>query len=83
MVWIGLDEMNRDQGKDIREVEAGETVVVALADRPVAEIRPIRTDGVRLDITPRPVGLAAGEFRAPHDFDAPLPADLLDAFEGR
>lgn len=31
----------------------------------------------------RPVGLAAGEFVVPDDFDDPLPDDLLDAFEGR
>ena len=31
----------------------------------------------------RPYGLGAGEFTVPDDFDAPLPDDLLDAFEGR
>lgn len=46
---------------------------------PVAEVRPIpprRTE-------PRPIGLAKGEFVVPDDFDAPLPDDILDAFEGR
>jgi hypothetical protein len=28
----------------------------------------------------RPFGLCAGEFRVPEDFDAPLPNDVLDAF---
>jgi len=32
---------------------------------------------------PRPIGLAAGEFTVPDDFDAPLPDDILDAFEGK
>ena len=32
---------------------------------------------------PRPVGLCAGEFIVPADFDDPLPPDILDAFEGR
>jgi hypothetical protein len=33
--------------------------------------------------TLRPIGLAAGEFVVPDDFDDPLPDELLDAFEGR
>jgi hypothetical protein len=31
---------------------------------------------------PRPYGLCAGEFTTPDDFDAPLPDEFLDAFEG-
>lgn len=31
----------------------------------------------------RPFGLAAGDFRVPDDFDAPLPEDVLLAFEGQ
>ena len=30
----------------------------------------------------RPYGLAKGEFSVPDDFDAPLPDDILDDFEG-
>ena len=83
MVRISLDEMSRDPGKYIREVEAGETVVVTRADRPVAEIRPVEPNGEQDANTPRPIGLAAGEFRVPDDFNNPLPPDVLDSFEGR
>ena len=73
--------MSRDPAKYFREVEAGATVVVTRADRAVAEIRPVA------DAPPpggqRPVGLAAGQFRVPDDFDAPLPPEVLDSFEGR
>ena len=31
---------------------------------------------------PRPIGLAKGQFTVPDDFNAPLPDDLLQAFEG-
>jgi hypothetical protein len=31
----------------------------------------------------RPIGLCAGEFVVPDDFDAPLPEDILSAFEGK
>jgi hypothetical protein len=30
----------------------------------------------------RPFGLCEGEFVVPDDFDAPLPTEILDAFEG-
>jgi hypothetical protein len=29
------------------------------------------------------MGLCAGDFVVPENFDAPLPEELLDAFEGR
>lgn len=31
----------------------------------------------------RPFGLDAGKFTVPEDFDAPLPEDILKAFEGK
>lgn len=35
----------------------------------------------RSQVEPRPVGLCAGKFTVPDDFDRPLPDDILDAFE--
>jgi hypothetical protein len=32
---------------------------------------------------PRPFGLAKGQFTVPEDFNAPLPEDVLQAFEGK
>ena len=32
--------------------------------------------------TPRPFGLAQGQFVVPSDFNAPLPEEVLRAFEG-
>ena len=41
----------------------------------------------RVQINPdsklRPFGLCKGEFTVPDDFDAPLPEDVLNAFEGQ
>ena len=31
---------------------------------------------------PRPIGLAKGQFTVPDDFNAPLPEDVLQTFEG-
>lgn len=33
--------------------------------------------------SPRPFGLAKGEFIVPKDFNAPLPEDVLRGFEGK
>ena len=32
---------------------------------------------------PRPIGLAKGQFTVPDDFNAPLPEDVLQTFEGK
>ena len=32
---------------------------------------------------PRPIGLAQGQFTVPEDFNAPLPEDVLQMFEGK
>ncbi len=62
----------------IKRVEAGETVILARRNQPVAELRPISR---KLD-SPRPMGLCAGDFEVPHDFDEPLPETVLKDFEG-
>jgi antitoxin (DNA-binding transcriptional repressor) of toxin-antitoxin stability system len=73
-----LTELQNGAAEYFHRVLDGETIVVYQDDRPVAEIRPVTETE-----TLRPVGLAAGEFVVPDDFDDPLPDDLLDAFQGR
>lgn len=58
--------------------QKGEEVIITRHGRPVARLGPIE---VRRD--PRPLGLLAGKIRMHDDFDAPLPEELLAAFEGR
>jgi len=64
----------------IDRVEAGETVAITRHHRVVAEVRPARPPqrGAK-----RPAGLCRGKFKVPRDFNAPLPDDVLDSFEGR
>jgi len=64
----------------IDRVEAGETVAITRHHRVVAEVRPARPPqrGAR-----RPAGLARGKFTVPRHFDAPLPDDVVNDFEGR
>ncbi len=53
-------------------------MIIECAGKPVAEVKPVVTPAGTL----RPFGLCAGEFTVPDDFDAPLPEDILKAFEG-
>jgi len=73
-----LEQVENEAAEFLHRVIDGETILVYQGEKPVAEIRPFtETEALR------PVGLAAGEFVVPDDFDDPLPDDLLDAFEGR
>ncbi|WP_180962865.1 type II toxin-antitoxin system Phd/YefM family antitoxin [Fischerella thermalis] len=78
MLRVTVDEIQRDPAKYLRQVEAGETFVILQADKAIAELRPISSNKQL-----RPFGLCTGEFTVPDDFDAPLPEDLLNAFEGK
>ena len=79
MTQISLDEIKRDLMVYLHRVEAGETLIVTEAGKPVAEIKPVAADFAAL----RPYGLCAGDFTVPDDFDAPLPESILNDFEGR
>jgi antitoxin (DNA-binding transcriptional repressor) of toxin-antitoxin stability system len=63
----------------LEEVERGRPVTITRRNVAVAELRAVE----RAPTTPRPWGLAKGTFTVPDGFDAPLPADVLAAFEGR
>ncbi len=78
MLNVTVDQIQQDPLKYLLQVEAGETLVIFKSDKPIAELKPIVS---REQL--RPFGLCAGEFTVPDDFDAPLPDDLLNAFEGK
>lgn len=79
MLNVTVDEIQRDPLKYLHQVEAGETIVIVRSDKPIAELRPILTSSKQL----RPFSLCAGEFIVPEDFDAPVPEEILSAFEGK
>lgn len=55
----------------------GEEIVIAKAGKPVAKLGPLSPA-----MGPKRLGLLAGRFVVPEDFDAPLPDEVLAAFEG-
>ncbi len=79
MTQVNLEDIQQDLSIYLQRVEAGETLVILRAGKPVAEVKPVAP---RVE-TLRPFGLCAGEFTVPEDFDAPLPEDMLNAFEGQ
>jgi len=79
MITVTIDEIQRDLAGYLRQVEAGETLLLVRDETPVAEIKPVP----RPSAEPRPFGLCAGEFTVPDDFDEPLPEEILRLFEGR
>ena len=78
MITISVDEIQRDLLGYLNRVNAGETVLIMQADRPMAELKPVASPAQQQ----RPFGLCAGEFTIPDDFDAPLPKHVLAEFEG-
>jgi antitoxin (DNA-binding transcriptional repressor) of toxin-antitoxin stability system len=79
MIRISSEALQHDWQSYLMRIQAGETVVVCLDDRAVAEIKPVEATEPSL----RPAGLCAGDFVVPDDFDAPLPPEILQSFEGR
>ena len=62
----------------VEAAAAGEEIIIAKAGRPIARLMPLaNTPGART------LGVLAGKVQVPDDFDAPLPNEVLDGFEGR
>jgi prevent-host-death family protein len=78
-----MDTVNIHQAKThlsqlLSRVELGEEIIIANRGVPVAKLVPIANALNRRSS----MGSDRGLFQVPADFNAPLPADLLAAFEG-
>jgi prevent-host-death family protein len=62
----------------VERAQAGEEIVIAKAGRPMARLVPLRHAGPA-----RAPGRWAKSVTIAADFDAPLPEEILRAFEGR
>ena len=78
MVTVNIADAKSRLAEYLRRVEEGETVTIARRNQPIAELRPLKQP-LRKH---RPIGLCAGDFVVPDDFDEPLPASVLDGFKG-
>ena len=76
MVQVNVHEAKTHLSRLLMRVAAGEEVLIAKAGTPVARLVPYgQADKDRVP------GLDRGLVEVPDDSDAPLPADLLQAFE--
>jgi prevent-host-death family protein len=78
MKAVNTHEAKTQFSRLLRRVAAGEEITIANRGVPVARLVPVPPKK-----GPRVLGIFQGEFQVPDDFDAPLPDDLLDLFEGR
>lgn len=78
METVNIHEAKTHLSRLIEDVASGKEVVIARAGKPVARLVPY----LPTRPTRRP-GSMKGRLVAPDDFDAPLPDEMLDLFEGR
>jgi antitoxin (DNA-binding transcriptional repressor) of toxin-antitoxin stability system len=79
MSTITVQDLERDPRGLLHRVEAGESFTVVRGDHAVAEVRPAAVKTTE----PRPFGLATGQFEVPSDFNAALPDEIFESFEGQ
>jgi prevent-host-death family protein len=78
MRTVNIHEAKTHLSRLVDEASAGEEIVLAKAGKPVARLGPLPAPRKR-----RRLGVLAGRFTVPDDFDAPLPEEVLADFEGR
>ena len=78
MIGSMIHEAKTHLSRYLARLEAGETIVLCRRNQPIAELRPLP----RIEAAPRPFGLARGTFSVPDSFFEPLPADVIEGFEG-
>ena len=73
---VNIHEAKTHLSKLLVRVSIGEEIVIAKAGKPIARLVPIDEKPAQ-----RLPGTAKGQVVIAPDFDAPLPQDLMDAFE--
>ncbi len=77
MATMNIHEAKTHFSKLLRRVAAGEEILIARAGRPVARLVPVRDASLQ-----RELGGYVGKVNWDGDFDAPLPREVLDSFDG-
>ncbi len=76
MRMLNIHEAKTHLSRLVDDAAAGEEIVIAKAGKPKAKLVPLERERAK-----RKLGLLRGKLRVPSDFDAPLPDDVLEAFE--
>ncbi len=75
---INIHEAKTHLSKLLQQVLLGEEIIIAKAGEPIAKLVPFAEKP-----TKRIPGTAKGQLWIAPDFNAPLPPEILDAFEGQ
>ena len=75
---VNIHEAKTQLSRLVEDAASGQEIIIAKAGRPVARLVPLAAAVRR-----KQLGLLRGKIRVSPDFDAPLPDDVLDAFEGK
>jgi prevent-host-death family protein len=78
MKAVNTHEAKTHLSRLLRRVAAGEEITIANRGVPVALLVPVPTEK-----PVRKLGIFGDTIKIADDFDAPLPDEILDAFEGR
>jgi len=78
MAMVNVHEAKTHFSKLLSRVATGEEIIIAKAGKPVARLVPLVQEWPK-----RTPGSAHGKIWVAPDFDAPLPDDILSAFEGQ
>jgi len=76
MSAINIHDAKTHLSRLVDQAAAGNEIVIAKAGKPMARLVPLVSGGKRK------LGTLSGKIRVPEDFDAPLSAEVLAAFEG-
>ena len=78
MHTVNIHEAKTHLSRLLEEVSQGREVIIAKSGKPMAKLT-----GISAAKPIRKPGFLKGKIRIAEDFDAPLPDDILDAFEGK
>ncbi len=78
MKQVNIYEAKTKLSHLVDQASKGDSIIIAKSGTPLARLVPLR------EATPGKVqfGLMKGQIKFADDFDAPLPDDVLDGFEG-
>jgi len=77
MTIVNIHEAKTQLSRYVDQAAAGEEIIIARAGKPVA-----RLVSLAKNTTPRPLGLGAGRFRMPEQFDRMAQEEIEGLFYG-
>ncbi|MEH2235303.1 type II toxin-antitoxin system Phd/YefM family antitoxin [Nostoc sp.] len=78
METVNIHQAKTNLSKLLSRVELGEEIIISNRGIPIAKLVPFRSSSNRLNS----LGRDQGRFVVSDDFNAPLPEEILAAFEG-